>query len=109
MSRGPRIQKNYTGKAAKLDEKIKELEAQVKAMKGERDRLYKEQLKLEKRAERAKQSDAEKDLIKMIRNSGMSPEDVLNLIASNESDVSDQQAQEQEEAQTNGIESDIIE
>ena len=44
MSRGKRV---YTGKAAKLDEKVKALEETLKAVKAEREAAYKEQLKEE--------------------------------------------------------------
>lgn len=111
MARGPIVPKNYTGRAAKLDEKIKELEAQIKSMKAERDKLYKDQLKAEKKANRIKQSDAEKDLIKAIRSSGMSAEDVLSMLTSNNESEEDhtEECDHVDKNTESNIESDIIE
>lgn len=49
MPRGKRIERVYTGKAAKLDEKVKALEETLKA---EREAAYKEQLKEERKAKK---------------------------------------------------------
>lgn len=45
MPRGKRIERVYTRKAAKLDEKVKALEETLKAVKAERERLIKSNLK----------------------------------------------------------------
>lgn len=52
MPRGKRIERVYTGKAAKLDEKAKALEETLKAVKAEREAAYKEQLKEERKAKK---------------------------------------------------------
>lgn len=52
MPRGKRIERVYTGKAAKLDEKVKALEETLKAVKAEREAAYKEQLKEERKAKK---------------------------------------------------------
>lgn len=52
MPRGKRIERVYTGKAAKLDEKAKALEETLKAVKAEREATYKEQLKEERKAKK---------------------------------------------------------
>lgn len=49
MPRGKRIERVYTGKAAKLDEKVKALEETLEA---EREAAYKEQLKEERKAKK---------------------------------------------------------
>lgn len=52
MPRGKRIERVYTRKAAKLDEKVKALEETLKAVKAEREAAYKEQLKEERKAKK---------------------------------------------------------
>lgn len=52
MPRGKRIERVYTGKATKLDEKVKALEETLKAVKAEREAAYKEQLKEERKAKK---------------------------------------------------------
>ena len=52
MPREKRIERVYTGKAAKLDEKVKTLEETLKAVKAEREAAYKEQLKEERKAKK---------------------------------------------------------
>lgn len=52
MPKGVRKERIYTGKAAKLDEKVKSLEAALKEAKAERDLAYKEQLKEERKAKK---------------------------------------------------------
>lgn len=54
MPRGKRIERVYTGKATKLDEKVKALEETLKAVKAEREGAYKEQLKEERKAKKIK-------------------------------------------------------
>lgn len=52
MPREKRIERVYTGKAAKLDEKVKALEETLKTVKAEREAAYKEQLKEERKAKK---------------------------------------------------------
>lgn len=91
MPRGPKKQITYTGKAAKINEKVLKLEADLKAAKEELKVAYKEQLKAEKAA--AKKAKQEADaaakkalkenkakLIKAIEESGKTPEEIMELL-----------------------------
>lgn len=80
MPRGKRIEKVYTGKAAKLNDRVKQLEEQLKAAKAERDAAYKEQMKSERKAARNRASDEEKALLKLMRESGKSPAELMEMI-----------------------------
>lgn len=73
MPRGKRIERVYTGKAAKLDEKVKALEETLKAVKAEREAAYKEQLKEERKAKT-------KYLLKAAENSGKSIDELIEII-----------------------------
>lgn len=88
MPRGKRIEKVYTGKAAKLNDRVKQLEEQLKAAKAERDAAYKEQMKSERKAARNRASDEEKALLKLMRESGKSPAELMEMIKGS-SDVQD--------------------
>lgn len=61
MPKGVRKERIYTGKAAKLDEKVKSLEAALKEAKTERDLAYKEQLKEERKAKKNKTANLKKN------------------------------------------------
>lgn len=91
MPRGPKKEIIYTGKAAKINEKVLKLEADLKAAKEELKAAYKEQLKIEKavavkarKEEAAAQKKAEKEaqakLMKAIKSSGKTAEEVLALL-----------------------------
>lgn len=67
MPRRKRIERVYTGKAAKLDEKVKTLEETLKAVKAEREAAYKEQLKEERKAKKNQAAQRQKDLLKQPR------------------------------------------
>lgn len=91
MARGVKKEITYTGKALKVHEKVLKLDADLKAAKEELKIAYKEQLKEEKAA-RAKakkeeaiaQKKAEKEtqakLMKAIKSSGKTPEEILALL-----------------------------
>lgn len=72
MPKGVRKERIYTGKAAKLDEKVKSLEAALKEAKTERDLTYKEQLKEERKAK--------KELLKTAKESGVPYPELIDLI-----------------------------
>lgn len=72
MPKGVRKERIYTGKAAKLDEKVKSLEAALKEAKAERDLAYKEQLKEERKAK--------KELLKTAKESGVPYPELIDLI-----------------------------
>lgn len=80
MPRGKRIERVYTGKAAKLDEKVKALEETLKAVKAEREAAYKEQLKEEQKAKKNQAAQRQKDLLKAAENSGKSIDELIEMI-----------------------------
>lgn len=64
MPREKRIERVYTGKAAKLDEKVK----------------AKEQLKEERKSKKAQAAQRQKDLLKAAENSGKSIDELIEMI-----------------------------
>lgn len=91
MARGPRKEIVYTGKALKAHEKVLKLESDLKAAKDELKAAYKEQVKAEKAAavkarkeENAAKKKAEKEaqakLMKAIKTSGKTAEEILALL-----------------------------
>ena len=80
MPREKRIERIYTGKAAKLDEKVKALEETLKAVKAEREAAYKEQLKEERKAKKNQVAQRQKDLLKAAENSGKSIDELIEII-----------------------------
>lgn len=80
MPRRKRIERVYTGKAAKLDEKVKALEETLKAVKAEREAAYKKQLKEERKAKKNQAAQRQKDLLKAAENSGKSIDELIEII-----------------------------
>lgn len=80
MPKGKRIERVYTGKAAKLDEKVKALEENLKVAKAEREAAYKEQLKEERKAKKNQAAQRQKDLLKAAENSGKSIDELIEMI-----------------------------
>lgn len=83
MARGIRKQITYTGKAAKIHEKVLKLEADLKAAKDELKTAYKEQLKEEKIAKQKAEKENKDRLLKMIEESGKTPEEIMELLKNN--------------------------
>lgn len=83
MARGIRKQITYTGKAAKIHEKVLKLEADLKAAKEELKAAYKEQLKEEKAAKQKADKENREKLLKIIEESGKSPEEIMDLLKNN--------------------------
>ena len=80
MPRGVKKEVTYTGKAAKINEKILKLEADLKAAKEELKAAYKEQLKEEKRAAKEAEKEKRENLIKALEESGKSTEEILEFL-----------------------------
>lgn len=80
MARGIRKQVTYTGKAAKIHEKVLKLEADLKAAKEELKAAYKEQLKEEKLARQKAEKENREKLLKIIEESGKTPEEIIDLL-----------------------------
>ncbi|MFG6330220.1 MAG: hypothetical protein K1W28_00080 [Lachnospiraceae bacterium] len=83
MARGVRKQITYTGKAAKIYEKVLRLEADLKAAKEELKTAYKEQLKEEKAARQKAEKENKEKLLKLIEESGKTPEEIMELLRNN--------------------------
>ena len=80
MPRGVKKEVTYTGKAAKINEKILKLEADFKAAKEELKAAYKEQLKEEKRAAKEAEKEKRENIIKALEESGKSTEEILEFL-----------------------------
>ena len=80
MARVIRKPVTYTGKAAKIHEKVLKLEADLKAAKEELKAAYKEQLKEEKLARQKAEKENREKLLKIIEESGKTPEEILDLL-----------------------------
>lgn len=83
MARGIRKPVTYTGKAAKIYEKVLKLEADLKAAKEELKVAYKEQLKEEKLAKQKADKESKEKLLKMIEDSGKSAEEIMEILKNN--------------------------
>lgn len=80
MPRGVRKEITYTGKAAKIHEKVLKLEADLKAAKDELKAAYKEQLKEEKEAVKKMNKAKQAEIMKAINESGKTLEEVMELL-----------------------------
>ena len=91
MPRGPKKEIVYTGKAAKINEKVLKLDAELKAAKVELKTAYKEQIKTEKALAKKAQKEAalaakktlkenKTKLLKAIEVSGKTPEEILEFL-----------------------------
>ena len=89
MPRGQRHEIVYTGKAAGINNKIIDTEAKLKQLRADLKVAYKEQLKAEKAAAAAKEKADMDKLIKAIRKSGKSPEEILAMIEESETEIAE--------------------
>lgn len=80
MPRGAKKEITYTGKAAKVHEKVLKLEADLKAAKEELKIAYKEQLKEEKEAAKKMSKAKQTELMKIINESGKTTEEIIELL-----------------------------
>lgn len=80
MPRGVKREITYTGKAAKIHEKVLKLEAELKSAKEDLKSAYKEQLKEEKLAAKKTSKAKQIELMKMIKESGRTPEEIIELL-----------------------------
>ena len=83
MARGVRKAVTYTGKAAKIHEKVLRLEAELKTAKEELKAAYKEQLKEEKRLKQKEEKEKKEQILKIIDQSGKTPEEILEILEKN--------------------------
>ena len=89
MPRGQRREIVYTGKAADINNKILETEAELKQLRADLKVAYKEQLKAEKAAAAAKEKANMDKLIKVIKKSGKSAEEILAMIEESETEIAE--------------------
>ena len=94
MPRGKRTPRVYTGKAAKLNEELLQIEAQIKDLKAERDAAYKEQIRAEKASTRMRKTAAEKELIEAVRKYGEDPAKLIEAIKSKNAEFSGEESAE---------------
>lgn len=80
MPRGVRKEIVYTGKAAKIYEKVQKLEADLKVAKDELKVAYKEQIKSEKEAAIKEKKESQQLLLKAIKESGKTTEEILEML-----------------------------
>ena len=80
MPRGVRKERDYTGKALKVYEKVQKLEADLKAAKEELKVAYREQQKLEKASAAKEKKETQAMLLKVIKESGKTPEEIMELL-----------------------------
>lgn len=80
MPRGVKREITYTGKAAKIHEKVLKLETDLKAAKEELKVVYKEQLKEEKLAAKKLSKAKQVELMKIIKESGKTTEEIMELL-----------------------------
>lgn len=83
MARGVRKPVTYTGKAAKIHERVLKLDAELKAAKEELKAAYKEQLKEEKLAKQKADKEKKEEIIKLINQSGKTPDEILEMLKQN--------------------------
>ena len=89
MPRGQRREIVYTGKAAEINNKIIDTEAKLKQLRADLKVAYKEQLKAEKAAAAAKEKADMDKLIKVIKKSGKSAEEILAMIEESETEIAE--------------------
>ncbi|HIY10845.1 MAG TPA: hypothetical protein H9840_06075 [Candidatus Anaerofilum excrementigallinarum] len=80
MPRGVKQPVEYTGKAARANEKVLRLEQELRQARLERKLAYKEQLKEQKAQAGKRQKEEQQMLMKAIRESGKSMEELLQAI-----------------------------
>ena len=81
MPRGVRKQVEYTGKAAKAQEKVLRLQQELQRARQDLKTAYREQLREEKAAAGKKAKEEQAILLRAFKNSGKSVEEVLRAIA----------------------------
>lgn len=84
MPRGQKREIVYTGKALQISNRIKELESELKQARADLKVAYKEQVKAEKIAAKKAEKDSMDNLMKAIKKSGKSPEEILAMLGGNE-------------------------
>ncbi len=87
MARGPIVAKVYTGRAKEINDKIEAMKVEIKNLQEELKVAYKEQLNSEKAAKKAQAKKDEEEVLKAIRKSGKSKDEILQLLGTTEEQV----------------------
>lgn len=82
MPRGVKKEIEYTGKAAKVFEKVQKLEADLKAAKEELKVTYRAQVKEEKAAAKALENSQKEGLMKALKSSNKSMDEIMGFLNS---------------------------
>ena len=82
MPRGVKKEIEYTGKAAKVFEKVQKLEADLKAAKEELKVVYRAQVKEEKAAAKALENAQKEELMKALKSSNKSMDEIMGFLNS---------------------------
>ena len=80
MPRGVRKEVVYTGKAAKIHERIQKLETELKTLKAELKVAYNEQVKVEKEAAQKEKKENQRLLLRAIKESGKTTEEIMAML-----------------------------
>lgn len=80
MPKGVRKEVVYTGKAAKIHERIQKLETELKTLKAELKVAYNEQVKAEKEAAQKEKKESQRLLLKAIKESGKTTEEIMEML-----------------------------
>ena len=84
MPRGKKNEVVYTGRALQISNKIQELEVELKQARADLKAAYKEQLKAEKLAAKEAEKASMDKLIKAIKKSGKSADEILAMLNTGE-------------------------
>lgn len=80
MPRGKKIERVYTGNAAKINEKVEKLTSDLAAAKEELKAAYAQQLKDEKKAAKKMELENQRKLKKALLKSGLSAEEIIEKL-----------------------------
>lgn len=82
MPRGVKREVTYTGRAARVQEKVQRLETELREARAELKQAYKEQQKEEHAAQSRKAKEEQQALLRAIKSSGKSVQEILDAINS---------------------------
>ena len=87
MPRGVKRDIVYTGQAAKAHEKVVRLEAELKAAREELKKAVKKQEQEEKAAKAKEEKEFQSKVLKAIKESGKTPEEILAFLEKKQGDI----------------------
>lgn len=89
MPRGVRKEIVYTGQAAKAHEKVVRLETELKAAREELKKAVKKQEQEEKAAKAKEEKEFQNKVLKAIKESGKTPEEILAFLEKKQNDAAE--------------------